>query len=334
MRGLVKFARMALRDTVESRLRQFREERAVATDEAALDDLERREVEFLLQAMPFIRKMDERSDPVDAKPVGKLGKLAKVTKKVQNKTLLSDFMFEIDGVELDGVDKNPNEGRDAFSCAACGGGMIRDVREGIVTCEDCGQVARDDFDLSYNNLTFDQKSSYTITKQPEYKKINHFSDHLTKLQARETKEIPEEVYAKLRAELKKNRVVNGSDITPMKIRQYLRKLGLSGYYENMYKIADHLGGMPAPKFPPGLEAKLKHMFLQAQAPFEQSKPRGRANFLSYEYTIYKFCELLGEDEYLPYLRLLKSSVKLQAMDDTWQKMCALLRWQFIPSKRM
>lgn len=49
------------------------------------------------------------------------------------------------------------------------------------------------------------------------------------------------------------------------------------------------------------------------------------------YTLYKFCELLGEDEYLQYFPLLKSNEKLFAQDQIWRKICKDLRWEFIPS---
>lgn len=49
------------------------------------------------------------------------------------------------------------------------------------------------------------------------------------------------------------------------------------------------------------------------------------------YTLYKFCELLGEDEYLQYFPLLKSNEKLYAQDQIWRKICRDLRWEYIPS---
>jgi hypothetical protein len=36
------------------------------------------------------------------------------------------------------------------------------------------------------------------------------------------------------------------------------------------------------------------MFAEIQTPFAKHCPANRKNFLSYGYTLYKFCELLGE----------------------------------------
>ncbi len=89
--------------------------------------------------------------------------------------------------------------------------------------------------------------------------------------------------------------------------------------------------MPAPKLPAALEARLKQMFAEIQAPFAKHCPPNRKKFLSYGFTLYKMCELLGEDQYLPYFPLLKSSEKLYAQDKIWKNICKELQWEFIPS---
>lgn len=79
-----------------------------------------------------------------------------------------------------------------------------------------------------------------------------------------------------------------------------------------------LNGVPAPKLPPALENRLKAMFAEIQEPFERHCPPNRKNFLSYGYTLYKFCELLGEDSYLAFFPLLKSVEKLYLQDQIWK----------------
>lgn len=65
-------------------------------------------------------------------------------------------------------------------------------------------------------------------------------------------------------------------------------------YEHTNAICNVLNGVPAPKLPLALEERLKAMFADIQEPFERNCPPQRKNFLSYGYTLYKFCELLGE----------------------------------------
>ena len=83
--------------------------------------------------------------------------------------------------------------------------------------------------------------------------------------------------------------------------------------------------------PQELEEYLRIMFKDIQKPFDDNCPTERKNFLSYSYVLYKFCELLGEDEYLQYFPLLKSKEKLYQQDVIWKKICCDLQWEFIPT---
>ena len=78
-----------------------------------------------------------------------------------------------------------------------------------------------------------------------------------------------------------------------------------------------------------LEEKLRKMFDIIQVPFNTHCPKERKNFLSYSYVIYKFCELLGEDDFLPCFPLLKSKEKLWHQDVIWKNICKELHWEFI-----
>ena len=52
---------------------------------------------------------------------------------------------------------------------------------------------------------------------------------------------------------------------------------------------------------------------------------------TYYYVLFKFCELLGEEQYLDSIPLLKDREKLIEQDETWKKMCIELNWEFIPT---
>ena len=70
------------------------------------------------------------------------------------------------------------------------------------------------------------------------------------------------------------------------------------------------------------------MFNEIQKPFEKYKGK-RKNFLSYAYTTYKSCELLGYTEFLPFLQLLKAPQNLKRADDLWELICQDLKYEFI-----
>ena len=80
-----------------------------------------------------------------------------------------------------------------------------------------------------------------------------------------------------------------------------------------------------------IEEKLRYMFKEIQPHFQKHCPKGRSNFLSYSYVLYKFCELLELDDYLPNFPLLKNRDKLYTQDKIWQKICEDLGWGFIRS---
>lgn len=135
----------------------------------------------------------------------------------------------------------------------------------------------------------------------------------------------------VRAEFKKIRATFRADITPLKVREFLKKLRLHKYYEHQMAITIALNGMPAPRLSDALEEELKEMFGMVQAPFDRHRPPDRKNFLSYAYVLHKFCELLGEDEMCQYCTLLKCPEKLYKQDVIWKKICEDLQWEFIPS---
>ena len=120
-----------------------------------------------------------------------------------------------------------------------------------------------------------------------------------------------------------------SEITHEKVKALLKKLNWAKYYEHVPYISTILNGIQPPTMPQELEDKLRLMFHKIQAPFEKHKPAQRKNFLSYSYTLYKLCELLGEDDYLPCFPLLKSKEKLYAQDEIWAKICNELSWEYI-----
>lgn len=122
-----------------------------------------------------------------------------------------------------------------------------------------------------------------------------------------------------------------ADLTCSKVKEILRTLRCNKYYEHVPHIMNRLNGLPMPHFEPELEEKLRSMFKQIQPLFLKYSPPNRKNFLSYSYVLHKLMQLLGRDEYLPYLSLLKSREKLHQQDVIWKKICEELNWQYIRS---
>ena len=211
-------------------------------------------------------------------------------------------------------------------CQYCHKGELIPVEhEGILVCKNCGKNTK--------YLVENEKPSY---KEPPkevcfyaYKRINHFREILAQFQAKETTQIHEDVLEDIKQQIKKERITL-KQITNKKMKEILKKLGYNKYYEHITFIKDKLGIKP-PIMAPELEETLCNLFIDIQGPYAKFCPDDRVNFLNYYYTIYKLCELLGQNEFLPYFALLKDREKMMEQDEIWKKICEELDWEFIPT---
>lgn len=239
--------------------------------------------------------------------------------------LLEDYLLKVDPQHARGTNEILND--PYGECSQCQTEMIFSANEALFTCTKCGNqefVLIDSDKPSYKDPP--REVSYYA-----YKRINHFNEWLAQIQAKESTQIPEEVYDALLVELKKERISDFRTLKPAKVREILRKLKYNKYYEHMPHIINRLNGQNAPVMNRETEEKLRYMFKEIQPSFQKHCPKGRSNFLSYSYVLYKFCELLELDEYLPCFPLLKNRDKLYVQDKIWEKICEDLKWQFIRS---
>lgn len=209
------------------------------------------------------------------------------------------------------------------SCERCAGEMVVIEHEGVTVCKVC----------SYQKpfLIEHEKPSY---KEPPkevcfyaYKRINHFREILAQFQAKESTQIADEVIDTIKKQIKKERITL-AQLTNDKTKQILKNLGYNKYYEHIPFIKEKLGIKP-PTMSIELEHKLCNLFLEIQQPYAKYCPNERVNFLNYYYVLFKMCELLGEDEYLPHFYMLKDPIKRMEQDEIWKKICKELNWEFI-----
>ena len=209
-------------------------------------------------------------------------------------------------------------------CNVCHKGELIPLEdEGIMICNICSRT------IPY--LIENEKPSY---KEPPkevcfyaYKRINHFKEILAQFQGKETTQIPLDVIENIKLQIKKERI-ELSQITNIKTKEILKKLGHNKYYEHIPFIKDKLGIKP-PIMSQELEETLCNLFVELQPPYSKFCPDDRVNFLNYYYTAYKLCELLGEDKYLEHFPMLKDPEKRMEQDIIWKKICQELDWEFI-----
>ena len=212
-------------------------------------------------------------------------------------------------------------------CKECNSQMICLQHDAIMICNTCG----------YQELLLVEQNRPILKQNTKdtshfcYKRINHFREWCNQVQGKESTDIPDEIFEKILAEIKKEKIIDLKTITYTKMRDILKRLRINKYYEHINYIINRINGIPTPQFSPELEEKLCNMFRSIQAPFLKHCPKDRKNFLSYSYVLYKFFQILKLDEYLKYFPLLKSREKLYVQDQIWKKICIELNYEIIPS---
>ena len=253
----------------------------------------------------------------------KISDFVKEESKFKKKIFLDDYLKKIDTNYVSKIKID----HEIYTCKDCNQQMTIYPSDGIQICNKCGNQ---EFILIESD-----KPSF---KDPplevcyfSYKRINHFNEWLAQFQAKESTEIPDEVYEKIIAEIKKERIKDLSKLDTKKIRQYLKKIKLNKFYDHAAHILYQINGISPPSMSKELEEKLRLMFKEIQAPFMEVCPKTRKNFLNYSYVLHKFVELLSLDEYKVYFPLLKDREKLHQTDMIWKKICDKIGWQFFKS---
>lgn len=246
---------------------------------------------------------------------------SKLTKEV----IYDKYMRLIDKSYIPNIASSDDETNDL--CTKCNVELLLNANAGYLVCPKCG--------YSDKIIIDSDKPSY---KEPPkeitsfcYKRINHLNEFLAQFQAKETTDISEDLYKEIKEELRKEKITDMKLLTPKKMKDILKKIKRNDYYEHIPYIINQFNGLPAPVIAPEIEEIIRGMFKAIQIPFEKYCPPKRKNFLSYNYVMYKFFELLELDEYLYCFQLLKSRTKLYEQDKLWKNICNDLGWEFISS---
>tara|TARA_B110000211_G_scaffold63748_1_gene73055 strand:+ start:646 stop:1590 length:945 start_codon:yes stop_codon:yes gene_type:complete len=278
--------------------------------------------EYIMKCMPYMNQhTDETEEISNTDNVFNV----KETVGLKRKDIYTDYLIV---VEKQNIPRKIVKTMDR--CETCPDSNLLHFHDtSDLVCDSCGAIIAC---LISEELTYkeEQETSEKVVNY-SYKRENHFNEWLSQFQAQELTNIPDEVIEQLRSELKKIKIKKLEDITHAKIRGLLKKLKLNKYYEHVPYITNILNGIKPPNMPQELEECLRMMFKDIQKPFDTHCPAERKNFLSYSYVLYKFCELLSEDEYLQYFPLLKSKEKLYQQDVIWKMICQDLKWEFIPT---
>jgi hypothetical protein len=242
---------------------------------------------------------------------------------IQRKDIYDRFIKNVEnGVGVIGLKRPLN-----FShvCICGSSNVFDDSSTSDTVCTDCGRAEK----LQLYEIGYKEEQEIEKNIIYNYERKNHLNEWLAQFQAKESTTVPKEVIETLRAEIKKQKIKQKSEITHSKVKEILKKTGFNKYYDHIPYITTILNGINPPNMSQALEEKIRLMFYQVQQPFEKHKPKGRKNFLSYPYFLYKICELLSEDEFIQFFPLLKDREKIYESDQIWRNICKELKWEFI-----
>jgi predicted nucleic acid-binding Zn-ribbon protein len=305
------------------KVREFQARIEETKDPGTKSALEAEMYEYMILSAPFIREYHHHhEETTSTKKVA--GVQIQSRKGVQRKDIFKSYLENVEGQDIP-----PARRRDeahSTPCTACGA-VFSKVLDEVSSEEICKECGVSEFFLG-DEVGFKEEQEMEKNIVYSYKRENHFNEWVSQFQAKESTSVPREVIEQLRAEFKKQRVRDLSEITHEKVKSLLKKLGHSRFYEHVPYITTILNGIQPPTMNQALEERLRLMFYQIQEPFEKHRPLDRKNFLSYSFVLYKMCELLGEDDYLPCFPLLKSKEKLYKQDEIWKGICKELKWAF------
>ena len=239
----------------------------------------------------------------------------------ENKPVNRANLFEKYCQRVDGIRINHDDGSNRIKyCTECKIEKILDMTESAYICPCCG-------DSEMIILDEDRQ----IKDYSPYRKVNHFREWLNQFQAKQSPDIPENVFIDIVKELNKRRITDLSILDKKKMKAILKKLEYNIYYEHVAYIINKLNNLPPPKITRDMEKLFIGMFFKIQDPWEMYKHPDRKNFLSYSYVLHKFCELLELDHLLDCFPLHKDSDKIMENDQLWEKICKHLKWEYISS---
>jgi hypothetical protein len=219
--------------------------------------------------------------------------------------------------------------------------IVVDTCTATIVCRNCGR-ARPYLDnteahVNYNDLPVRRHGG-------GYRPPNHFSEIVAQFQGKRRARAPPDVVRSVRTDCARYHIPpNG--ITAVVVRRFLKQRRRSDCYKFCAEVAATLSGIPPPYMTPMQEDRVAMLFpLTVQA--YRTSPRylrrrrnrnGRLklepNNMNYFYVFYKLCQMLGYDEFLPYIPLPKSAANIDDNDrNGWRHVCAANGWRYTPTR--
>ena len=187
-------------------------------------------------------------------------------------------------------------------------------------CNNCGVVEQ-------GCIFFQTMFGRTVpTRSSNYKRIHHWHERISQLLLFES-QIPVEHMLAIGQKL-----LDGSHAVVSKdaIRKVLRSLGLQVYIEKWLQIIYRCTGVMPPCPGPMVLNRLDELFIELQRPFNAHKLANRRNFLNYNYVFCRLFQRMNCTKFCMFFPLIRSKIKLKALDDMWAAMVTSIDWESPP----
>lgn len=225
-----------------------------------------------------------------------------------------------------GMDERPVDLMPFDMCPSCRVAMKYNAAMHQLVCAvpGCGQWKRF-ADMTASALPYGEEVEFC---KYTYRPVTHLDETMKHIEGAEAFVVPPEDLERVMVVLRSRRVAP-EDVTLPMIRDICDKLK-DIKVENAVQYYSRLSGRAPRRMTAYMKEQMRIMFHTQEVPFRKYRA-DRINNLSFPYTLYKYCELLGYWEMLESLPLLRGPMNLSHHDAILKKVCEDVDWEFIPT---
>lgn len=194
---------------------------------------------------------------------------------------------------------------DRYHCPKCERPYVHSIVESLFLCEHCG--------LS-EQILFDTGSTISAQNKPQtrppVKRDGNFDDLLAHFEPEPRALLEDQVIDNVRDEIQRNAFHDSTQIRSMQVKDILKRLNMSEFYQNRGQIAADLNGEPPPTLTHQQKNLLRTLYMLTIEPFMRHKG-DRHNSLNRALIFNGLCQIAQlPTEVQNYFPLLKSGSKL------------------------
>ena len=207
-------------------------------------------------------------------------------------------------------------------CVACGAPVHISKRTGMETCTSPSCAATVYRPTGFEVVHLEQQIHNTY----QYLLTVHMKSTLRRVQGKESAMVPKRVKDAVKERLEMERV-DISQLTPKKVKEVLKKLDLSAWYNHRQKICAAIANKKPYQFTAEEEDIILAVFERLIEPYNLYRPKTDENFPYYRYALHKILQLLGyPTDVLRDFPILKSRKNHQRKEAIWAKMMKFRGW--------